>query len=148
MHQITNELLTKIGIAVILGTPGAFLLKRLYDIFIVPFRRPKMLQKAIQKNRYVTAHLVDYHDDRFGDTEHHTVRIHGFYTYQVGGKMYSYRRWYNNSPENEVTLYYQRNPRKAFEADHYGRLEGFWMALVLYLIATFVILIIQLFIKI
>lgn len=148
MHQMANMLLTKIGIAVILGFPLAFLLKRLYDIFVVPFRRKKMLQKAVNKNRFVTAQLVDYHDDLSGDTEHHTIRIHGFYTYEVNGKKYSYRRWYNNTPKYEITLYYQHNPRKAFEADHFGRLEGFGSALLLYLISVCAIFVIQLFIQI
>ena len=59
MHQIANTVLTKIGISIILGFPAAFLLKRLYDIFIVPFRRKKLLQKAFKKNRCVKAYLVD-----------------------------------------------------------------------------------------
>lgn len=121
----------------------SFLLKRLYDIFIVPFRRKKLLQKAFKKNRCVKAYLVDYHDNRFGDTDHHTVRIHAFYHYTVDGRTYSYRRWYNNSPEYEITLYYQHNPRKAFEADHFGRLEGFGKMVLLYVISVAVILIIN-----
>ena len=146
MHQIINTVLTKIGISIILGVPLAFLLKRLYDIFIIPFRRKKLLQKAFKKNRCVKAYLVDYHDDRFGDTDHHTVRIHAFYNYTVDGRTYSYRCWYNNSPEYEITLYYQHNPRKAFEADHFGRLEGFGKMVLLYMISVAIILIIQFFI--
>lgn len=148
MHQIANVLLTKAGIAVIVAFPAAILLKRLYDIFVVPFRRKKMLQKAVEKNRCITARLVDYHDDLSGNTDHHTIRIHGFYTYEVNGRTYSYRRWYNNSPNYEITLYYQHNPRKAFEADHFGRLEGFGKAVLLYSISVCVIFIIQLFIHI
>lgn len=147
MHDLMNDILTRCGIAFIISFPVAFMLKRMYDIFIVPFIRKKKLQDAINKNRVVEATLVDYHDDKFSDTEHHAVRIHGFYEYSVGNRKYKYSRWYNNSPKYNIELYYQKNPQKAVEADIFGRLEGFGSLFILYIISLIVSVILATFIK-
>ena len=125
MHDLMNDILTRCGIAFIISFPVAFMLK----------------------NRVVEATLVDYHDDKFSDTEHHAVRIHGFYEYSVGNRKYKYSRWYNNSPKYNIELYYQKNPQKAVEADIFGRLEGFGSLFILYIISLIVSVIIAMFIK-
>lgn len=118
-----------IGLGVIIGpalsviiTPIFCLLRKM---FIVPFLRKGLLEKAKRKGHIVKAHLVKtvpVYDFKLGTTD----KQRGYYKYECNGKEYEYVCESYYEPGQELTLYYVKNPRKACLDRYLGMSERVW----------------------
>ena len=82
--------------------------------------RNRRVEKAVQLGHIVKAkRLKAWDDDVTGYSA--DAWYHGTYSYEVDGKTYSYRYMSKVSPPLELTLYYIRNPRKAFRNENQAK---------------------------
>lgn len=138
------KLITSIGIGLITGIPVAWVLKVLYNSFIAPFKRTKLLIKAREEGRMVVGHLVDFHFHQSNENAGvYENKVFGVYEFEVKGKKYKYKQWMSGMPPEEKLLYYKKNPNKACEEQDFGILEGgfllrFLIAVILIALLYFV----------
>lgn len=120
-------------------TPFVSLLRK---IFIVPFYRKKLLNKAIADGHIVTAKLVKSYDETYSDDfgVADTGREIGLYTYEYNGKTYKYRAVTTAHFPKEMELYFVKKPGKACMQDEIGLRESNWIKL--YLSVTGIIIIV------
>lgn len=138
------KLITSIGVGLITGIPVAWVLKVLYNSFIAPFKRTKLLIKAREEGRMVVGHLVDFHFHQSNENAGvYENKVYSVYEFEVKGKKYKYKQWLSGMPPEEKLLYYKHNPNKACEEHTFGILEGgfllrFVIAVVLIAILYFI----------
>lgn len=105
-------------------TPVMCLLRKM---FYVPFIRQRLVDEAVEKGHIVTAFLEKsselYDVDKDGGRIY-TNWAEGTYHYTYNGRRYRY--WYRTTGgmPPELTLYFQRRPRRACLARELGALES------------------------
>lgn len=116
----------------------------LRKVFYVPFARKKMLEKAIAEGHVVQARLVKEHNIADGKEYLHTSgKWYVMYQYQYAGKQYKYRATCYGNPSEEITLYFEKNPKQACAYLELGYMESNWKKYYIRLVAViFVVLLI------
>lgn len=102
----------------------------LRKIFYVPFIRRRLLRQATEQGHVVQARLVRERDEYI---EHKSLgRIssncqEGIYCYEYGGRSYRYRYSTSGVMPQELTLYFQKWPRRACLSHELGVRESNWL---------------------
>jgi hypothetical protein len=108
----------------ILVTPVFCFIRKL---MIVPLLRKGLVEKAKAKGHVITAHLTKSDNVWTGSNDGTmcmTPYTHGYYRYEYRGKSYTYWAKTANTLPEQITLYFQRNPRKACLATELGLNEN------------------------
>lgn len=133
MHDLIVKSIAAALIAGVLGPMLAVFLTPMYvlfrKIYIVPFKRKKLLQKAIEQGHVVTAKYVRSHDIIDGKSDFNSMptgKTSTWYTYEYNGKTYKYHAMSRWGSSDQLTLYFIKNPRKADVADELGLSETPW----------------------
>lgn len=115
----------------------------LRKIFIVPFIRKDLLEKAKIDGHVVEAHLQKKHS--LGDEP--VMREMGTYLYYVNGKKYKYQHITELGLDETIPLYYVKKPRKATVGGDLGNWESPWFKfyLIISLIAAIITVIVGMF---
>lgn len=98
-------------------------------VFYVPFRQKKILKNAIASGHMVEARLIKRRVEHAPNNGHGRVSTGqdiGIYEYQLDGKIYRTRTLSVNRLPETMTLYYEKNPKKAVPADYVGFVERVW----------------------
>lgn len=147
--MVEQEMLAKLilcgGVSVILGPVLAFVATPIFcifrKIFYVTSKQDKLRSKAIENGHVVQAKLIKHNlilnsDSAklpYGDRT-------AIYEYVYRQKKYLYRCMVNGWPEEEIELYFIRNPQKAATWGGIGMHERTGLPwIVYYLIFSFVI---------
>jgi len=127
--RIVALLILSVGTGLILSvfvTPVFCIFRK---IFIVPFLQKRILQKAIAQGHVVQAHMVkseDVYHATGGEGVYMTNQIKYTYRYEYNGKTYTYRGYSPMQEPPEITLYFERNPKRAVTKREVGFLESNW----------------------
>lgn len=102
----------------------------LRKIFYVPFIRRRLLKRATEQGHVVQARLMRAHDEyieneRVGRTPSHFQE--GIYCYEYDGRSYRYRYSTSGTMPLELTLYFQKRPRRACLPSELGVRESNWL---------------------
>lgn len=125
MNELLTKIITSLGVGLIAGLPVSWILKVIYNSFIAPFKRTKLLIKAREEGRMVVGHLVDFHFHQSNENAGiYENKVYCVYEFEVDGKKYRYKQWLSGMPSDEKLLYYKHNPKKACEEHNFGILES------------------------
>ena len=104
-----------IGSGIILGIPFTPIICLIRHVLIVPFKHKKILEKAKRDGHVVKAKLIKWHDapSEWGDGFTDSSRYIGLYVWEYNGKKYKAHFESQTPIQEELTLYFERNPRKA-----------------------------------
>ncbi len=144
------EIIIKIIVGIMcgftLGIPFTPIVCLMRHLFIVPFRYQKMLDKAIKEGHVVKATLIKA-KDAAGEGGHlDSSRQEGLYQYEYKNKIYK-KHLVGQSPiRKEITLYFERNPRKAVCKAEFGGYES--PILLCYLVAVLITSLIVIYLEI
>ena len=126
-----TKLIVKLLIGLIMGailalplTPVFCLLRKM---FYVPFIQKKVVNEAIEMGHVVTATLERASDsmEERGKISAASGKRVGLYRYEYEGKQYR-RRLMSYDLQDEILLYFQKNPARAAPADRVGFIENNW----------------------
>lgn len=132
-----------VGIALSVFVTPVFCLLR--KMFFVPLMRKRFKELAIKKGRVVTATLQKSFPVISRKDGLPTGETLGRYSYDYKGKTYSFSCTTHYEPASELTLYFQKNPRKATLESMLGLKESNWLryffviAIVIAVLATVVL---------
>ena len=122
-------LLVSIVAGMTLAVPITPVFSLLRKIFYVPFIRRRLLREATERGHVVQARLEKQRDEYL---EHKRLgRIpspyqEGIYYYEYGGRCYRYRYHTAGIMPEELTLYFQRFPKRACLSSELGIMESNW----------------------
>lgn len=125
--RIMTTLLVSTMVGIMLAVPLTPVMCLLRKIFFVPFIRSRLVEKAVAKGHVVTAYLQKsgglYGVDEAGGRIC-TNWAEGDYRYTYNGQNYRYRYRTTGEMPPELTLYFQRQPRRACLIRELGALES------------------------
>ncbi len=124
--QITTEVIVKSGIilGIIFGIPFTPVICLLRKMFIVPFKHQRILKKAINDGHVVKAKLIKSKDDIDERGLRDSSRQIGIYQYEYNNKIYKTKQGSVFELPDEITLYFERNPRHAVVERELGIYES------------------------
>lgn len=143
--MVEQEMLAKLilcgGVSVILGPVLAFVATPTFcifrKIFYVTSKQDKLRSKAIENGHVVQAKLIKQHQILDYNPRYDGTAV---YEYVYGQRKYCYRCMVDGWPEEEIELYFIRNPKKAAAWGGIGMHERTGLPwIVYYLIFSFVI---------
>lgn len=123
-------MLTSAVIGMVVAIPITPVFSILRKIFYVPFIRRRLLRQATEQGHVVQAKLAREQDEY---VEHKNLgRVpsnytEGLYCYEYGGRSYRYRYTTAGIMPQELTLYFQKRPRKACLSHELGIRESNWL---------------------
>lgn len=94
-----------------------FFIVAFINMTIMPFRKRKKIQDAIDDGRVIEAKLERYKYPYDSSTERY---VWGYYTYEYQNRLYRYKGMFVTIPPDTLTLYYQKNPAKAKTLHDFG----------------------------
>ena len=140
--EIKLKIIVGIMCGITLGIPFTPIVCLMRHLFIVPFKYKKMLNKAIEQGHVVKAKLIKV-KDAAGEGGHlDSSRQEGVYQYEYKNKTYKTHLVGESPIRKEITLYFERNPRRAVSKERFGGYESpiFLCYLVSVLIVSLIII--------
>ncbi|MBE6139629.1 MAG: hypothetical protein E7174_03945 [Firmicutes bacterium] len=116
---MSSEIIAKAITSIAFGITGAIFITPIFiflrKIIYGPTINKKLLEKVKEKGNVVVAKLVKHYDqyNHSGAYKNVSGKEIGIYEYEVNGRKYKYRFITINGLQEELTLYYLKNPRKA-----------------------------------
>lgn len=106
------------------------------NIFIMPFRKNREWNDAVNSGRVIVAKRIKYRYPAGEDflTDNY---VWGYYQYEYGNKKKKITMRFPSVPPETIELYYKKNPAKATTVTKFGRMEngGFKIFLIMTLIS-------------
>lgn len=102
-----------IGSGIILGIPFTPIVCLIRHVLIVPFKHKKILEKAKREGHVVKAKLIKATDAPWEGGLKDSSRYIGLYAYEYNNKTYKVHLESQAPIQEELTLYFERNPRRA-----------------------------------
>lgn len=130
-----------IGSGIILGIPFTPIVCLMRHVLIVPFTHKKILQKAISEGHVVKAKLIKASDVMEEDGSTNSSKQIGLYMYEYKGKKYKVHFESQSPIQEELTLYFERNPRRAVRENALGLHESPLM--LCYLVSALIMIIVM-----
>lgn len=117
MWSFISDLPVYLFLAALGGGISTFFIVAFINMTIMPFRKIKKIQDAIDNGRVIEAKLKTYKYPFDSSTERY---IWGYYTYEYQNRLYSYTGKFVATPPDTLNLYYQKNPAKAKTLHKFG----------------------------
>lgn len=122
--EIKLNILVGIMCGVILGIPFTPIVCLLRKLLIVPFTHKRILKKSIKEGHIVKAILIKATNAKGDYNITDSSRKVGKYQYEYKNKKYKVDLVGQSPIPQELTLYFERNPRKAVVENSLGLYES------------------------
>ncbi len=135
--EFAIKIVVAIGAGVILGIPFTPVVCLMRHVFILPFIHKKIVEKAKKEGHVVKAKLIKASDAPGEGGLTDSSRYIGVYTYEYNNKKYKVSFESQTPIQEELTLYFERNPKRAVRESALGLHES--PILLCYLVAVLMV---------